>query len=125
MANFVPQKLMRPVEEFPDVPTIFAEGIYNLANTSNVAKFYLVRNDASLVAADQAQITPVAQIIFPLDGLRNSFAFLEDAINKLMAQNVISIQSLDAARAGLRHVNYGYSVRGDWLSRPFPKRNDR
>jgi hypothetical protein len=102
MADFAVQTIIRPVEEFPDVPAIYAEGIYNLANTASIAKFYLIRHDASVVAASKAQVTPVAQIIFPLDGLVSSFAFLEDAINKLIVQGVISAESLNAARAFLR-----------------------
>ena len=50
MAEFTPQAITRPSDEFPssDLPTIFADGIMNLANSGQIVKFYLFRVDPGM-----------------------------------------------------------------------------
>lgn len=98
MPEFVVQAIEPSTIEYPDVPTIFADGIINLANSAHVAKFYLYRLDPSVKDVDKAQAKACAQIVLPLDGLANTFAFLEAIIEKLQKQGLISEKQLAQAR---------------------------
>jgi hypothetical protein len=104
MAEFKKQATIPPSEEFPssELPTIFADGIRNLANTSQMAKFYLFRFDPSFTDANKAQARPCAQIVMSIDALANTFVFLENAVKQLQAQGVISEQALETARKFVR-----------------------
>jgi hypothetical protein len=77
MVEFKKQATMPPSEEFPSpgVPTIFADGIKNLANTSQMAKFYLFRFDPSFTDSGKAQVRPCAQIVMSIDALANTLFF--------------------------------------------------
>jgi hypothetical protein len=104
MVEFRQQALTPPSGEFPssDLPTIFADGILNLANTAQITKFYLFRFDPGLKDPDKAQQRTCAQIVMSIDALVASFAFLESAIDRLQTQGVVSTQALDAARKVVR-----------------------
>jgi hypothetical protein len=84
------------------LPTIFADGIVNLANTAQIAKFYLFRFDPGLKDPGKAQQRTCAQIVMSIDALVASFAFLEIVIDRLQTQGVVSTQALDAARKVVR-----------------------
>ena len=98
----VPQRQITalPDEEYPGtkIPTVFADGVINLANSSHIVKFYLFRFDPSTKDVGRAQIVPCAQVVLPFDGFINTFVFLENAIEKLRAQGIVTDQVLSAAR---------------------------
>jgi hypothetical protein len=50
MAEFQPQSTAQPDVEYPGttIPTIFADGIVNLANSAHIVKFYLFRFDPNV-----------------------------------------------------------------------------
>jgi hypothetical protein len=98
MPEFVAQAIEPSAIEYPDVPTIFADGIVNLANSGHVAKFYLYRLDPNVKDVGRAQAKTCAQIVMPLDGLTNTFAFLEAIIEKLQKQGLVSEHQLAQAR---------------------------
>ena len=100
MAEFQPQSTALPDVEYPGttIPTIFADGIVNLANSAHIVKFYLFRFDPNVKDVSKAQAIPCAQAVFPIDGFVNAFAFLESAVEKLRVQGIITDQILAAAR---------------------------
>jgi hypothetical protein len=69
MVEFTPQSIIPPSDEFPfsDLPTIFADGVMNLANSAQIAKFYLFRVDPGMKDATKAFQKPCAQIVMPID----------------------------------------------------------
>jgi hypothetical protein len=99
MSEFVPQESVTP-SEYPgeQIPTIFADGVANIANTGQIAKFYLFRFDPSLQHPSRARPTAAAQIVVSLDGLVNMMTFLEQAVAKLVQQGIILQSVVDAAR---------------------------
>lgn len=59
MVAFTPSTIIPPSEEFPSsgLPTIFADGIMNLANTTQIAKCYLFRFDPGLTDPGKAHVS--------------------------------------------------------------------
>jgi hypothetical protein len=57
-----------PVSAFPasTLPTIYADGVINLATTPQFAKFYLARNDPSMLGDNRSEQQVFAQIVMPL-----------------------------------------------------------
>jgi hypothetical protein len=104
MAQFTTQAITpHPSDEFPsDLPTIFADGIMNLANSAQIVKCYLFRVDPGMKDVTKAYQKPCAQIVMPLDALVTTFVFLEGAIEKLRGQGFVSDQALETARNNLR-----------------------
>ena len=105
MVQFTTQAITPPPsDEFPssDLPTIFADGIMNLANSAQIIKFYLFRVDPGMRDINKAYQKPCAQIVMPLDALVTTYVFLEGAIEKLRGQDFISPDALEAARKTLR-----------------------
>src|SRR5580704_11393238 len=104
MAQFTTQAITpHPSDEFPsDLPTIFADGIMNLANSAQIVKCYLFRVDPGMKDVTKAYQKPCAQIVMPLDALVTTFVFLEGAIEKLRGQGFVSDQALETARKAVR-----------------------
>jgi hypothetical protein len=104
MVQFTTQAITPPLsDEFPsDLPTIFADGIMNLANSAQIVKCYLFRVDPGVKDVTKAYQKPCAQIVMPLDALVNTYVFLEGAIEKLRGQGFISIETVETARKALR-----------------------
>jgi hypothetical protein len=100
MPDFQQQVTAPPDIDFPGkvIPTVFADGIFNLANSAHVVKFYMFRLDPSMTNQQVAQVIPCLQIVLPLDGFINAFAFLEAAVEKLRRQGVITEGVLNVAR---------------------------
>ena len=102
MAGFHAQIISPPDVNYPGmtIPTIFADGIMNLANSAHIVKFYMFRLDPSVSDVGQARAIPCAQVVLPLDGFINTFAFMQNAVDSLLKQGIITQQALDdAARA--------------------------
>jgi hypothetical protein len=86
--------------DFPpaQLPTVFADGVINLATTSSIAKFYLARNDPSFTGDNRNRMQIFAQVVMPLSGFLQAFAFFERTIDNMGKNNPIIIQELAAAR---------------------------
>lgn len=86
--------------EYPraEIPTIFADGVKNMANSTHIVKFYFYRLDPNVHDPNKAQLRTCAQAVLPMDGFINMYAFLERAIQTLQAQGIITAEALDAAR---------------------------
>ena len=75
-----------PVYPHPAIPTIFADGVANFVNSSEVFKFYLYRADPSSNGVGPPQSQPIAQIIMPMAGALGSIAFLQAVVMDLSKQ---------------------------------------
>src|ERR1700676_1456514 len=73
-----------PILPREDLPIIFADGIANFANSSEVFKFYFYRLDPSINGEGVPESRPVAQVIMPLSGVLGSIAFLNAAVADLV-----------------------------------------
>jgi hypothetical protein len=96
------QDIDAPSDEYPgiEIPTIFADGVMNLANSPHVMKFYLFRLDPSAKDMQKAQARVCAQIVLPMNGFLNMVAFLERAVEGLRAQGIVTEEDISAARDG-------------------------
>jgi hypothetical protein len=86
----------------PQLPTVFADGVTNLATSLSVAKFYLARNDPSLTGDGQNRLQVFAQIIMPISGFLQAFAFFERTIDNMAKDNPTIARELAAARKALK-----------------------
>ena len=82
----------------PVIPTIFCDGILNLANNKNIVKFYLARLDPSLQIDEQANTVIVGQVIMPMDAFIETFTFMEYWVSKIMRDGIISADQIDSSR---------------------------
>jgi hypothetical protein len=103
MVQFTTQAITPTSDEFPsDLPTIFSDGIMNLANSAQIVKFYLFRLDPGIRDVTKAYQKPCAQIVMPLDALVTTFVFLEGAIEGLRGQGFVSTEAVETARKALQ-----------------------
>jgi|SRR5579883_2001352 len=91
-------------KDFPErqFPTVFSDTILNLSTTGELAKFYLTRNDPSFTGSGQNLLQPFVQVVMPLSGFLQSFAFFERTIERMAGNNAMIAQHLEAARRMLR-----------------------
>lgn len=88
------------VYDIPDsIPTLFSDGILNLANSSSIVKFYLGRLDPQSDGTHRT--VACGQVVMPLEGFVNSIAFVERMVAKLVSEGIISQAALDVARQGI------------------------
>jgi hypothetical protein len=87
-------------EEYPgaEIPTIFADGVRNMANSPYIVKFYFYRLDPNVQDSQKAQVRTCAQAVLPIDGFINMYAFFERAIQQLQTQGIVVPEDLQAAR---------------------------
>jgi hypothetical protein len=100
MVEFHSQTIDLQAKEYPgvDIPTFFADGIINLANSPYILKFYFYRLDPNVRNPQKAEATACAQVVMPMNGFLNMYAFLEKAVETLRAQGVVTEKALDEAR---------------------------
>lgn len=86
-----------PPQEFPgfNFPTVFADGVMNIANSPHVAKMYLFRFEPSFVDANRYQQQPVAQVVMPLEAVVVMATFLERSITNLVTQGVLTKERVE------------------------------
>jgi hypothetical protein len=83
----------------PGVPSIFCDGVVNVAPSGQEAKFYLYRTDRDTVAgptqerAYRNQI--IAQIIMPLDSYIQTTLFFNRVLNALVDNGMVSQERID------------------------------
>ena len=87
--------------DFPaeTLPTVFADGVVNLANSPYVVKYYLFRFDPSLRDASISRTQAFAQVVMPMGGFVQTAVFFENALRNLVASGVVSSEDVDAARS--------------------------
>jgi hypothetical protein len=93
-------KLVTPKQEFPpaSLPTIYADGIVNLAHSGSLARFYLMRTDPSLDGSERYQVQAFAQVVMPLLALVQTAVFLEIEVKRLVSRGLVDQKFVDEAR---------------------------
>lgn len=101
MSDSVAPAVAQPLTPFPSPTTevLFADGVWSLTNSPSVVKYYLVRLDPSFAGDGKVQANPIAQIVMPIDGFVNMFAFFEAQLQNLVNGGVVSHEHLERARA--------------------------
>jgi len=96
----------QPPTEFPSPTTdvVFADGVWSLTSSPAVVKYYLARFDPSFAGDGRVQVNAVVQVVMPIDGFVNMFAFFEAQLRDLINRGFVSEERLEQARAVLRQV---------------------
>jgi hypothetical protein len=95
-----------PALDFPPVnfPTIFADGVQNLAHSPTVVKFYLMRFDPAFKDSNRSQLTPVIQVVMPVDSFAQTALFFQRALENLIHQNIISQLQIEEIRRDVSNI---------------------
>lgn len=91
--------LVVPKYAFNPVPTLYADGIANVATGPGTVRTYLIRFDPSLMEHTDASPTVTAQLIMPTNGFLMIATFFEAQIKSMLASGQITQQTLDEVRA--------------------------
>jgi hypothetical protein len=96
-----PVTILPTKEDYPPwfLPTIYADGIANLAPSNQVVKFYLYRTDPHVMAKPEQQNQLVAQIILPIPSFVFTAVFFEKALKQFVAQGNVPQSLVDTVRA--------------------------
>jgi hypothetical protein len=88
-------------EEYPStlLPTIFADGVANLAQGPHIMKFYLFRQEPSATGAGPYRNQVVTQIVMPVEGFVAMTAFFEKAIQNFIENGQIQREVWESARS--------------------------
>lgn len=81
------------------VPTVFADGITNLAPAHGTVRFYLYRSDPETTGGVIYKNQVFAQIIMPSAGFAVTAAFIERALKHFAAEGSMPLETINAARA--------------------------
>jgi hypothetical protein len=97
-----------PANDFPpsQFPTVFADGVMSIANSSTVVKFFLFRFEPSFSGSGQSQTQPFAQVVMPMDGFAATFSFFEAAVKKYIEQGLITQSRLDEFRKIYTNIEF-------------------
>jgi hypothetical protein len=82
----------------PTIPTVFADGVMNLAPSTNVVKFYLYRIDPSMKGGSNYLNQAFAQVVMPLVGFAQTAVFFELALKDLVKRGLVTDEQMAAAR---------------------------
>jgi len=80
------------------LPTIFADGVPNVAPSPQVIKFYLYRTEPHTSGAGLPKNQVVGQVVMPVFGFLQMVAFFDYAVENFIKQGTISQEAWDAAR---------------------------
>src|SRR5262245_46697378 len=77
-------RVMRVEEGFPPatLPTVFADGVVNVAPSASVIRFYLYRADPEQTGKGEYQNQAVVQIVMPVLGFVQMATFFEKAVKQ-------------------------------------------
>lgn len=82
----------------PTLPTIYCDGIANVAPSPHFVKFYLFRQDPDQAAKPKYKNQIVAQIIMPVHAFIYAGLFFEEALKQFVEQGTISQQMVDQVK---------------------------
>jgi hypothetical protein len=84
-----------------DVPTLFCDGIVNLAPSAQVARFYLFRTDPDTAGQQSSQNQVIAQIVMPLEAFVVTSVFFSRALQQMIASGLVAQEHVNELNAGL------------------------
>ena len=80
------------------LPTVFADGVANLAQSGEVVKFYLTRTDPSTNIPSESKVQIFAQVVMSMTGFIDAAHFFEQALDNYVKNGVISQERRNDAR---------------------------
>ena len=80
------------------MPTLYVDGLANLAPISGNIKFYLYSTDPETRGQLPYKNRMVSQIVMPMPGFALAAAFIEKALKHFAAAKSIPIETINAAR---------------------------
>jgi hypothetical protein len=87
----------------PTIPTVYVDGVRNLAHTLYTAKFYLYRDDPILDANRADHLSqPVAQVVMPMPSFVAMALFFSDALDRLVREGRVNQSDIDAFKASVK-----------------------
>ena len=86
----------------PTLPSIYCDGILNVAPSAHVVKFYLYRQDPDQAAKPRYKNQVIAQVIMPVRAFVNSGLFFERALKQFVEQGTISQQMVDEIKLSIQ-----------------------
>jgi hypothetical protein len=100
MALGDPANITVPTEKFPpaSLPTIYTDGAFNLAPTSEVVKFYLFRNAPPFDGSSDFMAQPFVQVAMPTSAFLGMVYFFEQNIKELLEKKLISAELVAEAK---------------------------
>jgi hypothetical protein len=79
-------------------PTIFVDGVANIAPTAQVVKFYLYRTDPDATGKPQYKNQVYAQVVMPTAGFIATAVFFERALRFLVEKKYVTEAALEELR---------------------------
>jgi hypothetical protein len=89
-------------DDFPpwNFPTVFADGVSSISQSSGNVKFYLARIEPNLHGTGTSQVTPFAQVVMSATSFAHTVVFFEQQLKIMIEQRVISEEFMTKLRAG-------------------------
>lgn len=99
-APTAPVTIIPLTEGFPSsaLPTVFADGIANVAPANGVIRFYLYRSDPDQVGGPAYKNQAIAQVVMPVSGFLQAAAFFEKSVDFFVSQGTIAHDAVIFAR---------------------------
>jgi hypothetical protein len=84
-------------EGFPPltIPTIFCDGIANLAPSAQVMKFYLFRSDPEQTGKPRYKNQILGQVVMPISAFIVAAVFFEKSLKQIVEKGTISQDMVD------------------------------
>jgi len=104
MAEAPKVELISIEEGFPHstVPTIFCDGIANLAPSPHVVKFYLFRQDPDQTGKPKYKNQILAQIVMTVPGFIYTVLLGEQALKQFVEQGTIPQETIDNIKSSIQ-----------------------
>lgn len=83
----------------PSMPVIFSDGIESMSHGSEVVKFYLGRFDSEIGATGPSKLATACQVVMPITAFVAAALFMEERVERLIADGKVSRADVEAARA--------------------------
>jgi hypothetical protein len=100
MTDETPDSAPEPTYPAFNFPTVFSDGVSNMAWSGQFVKFFLSRMEPSVnVVGAPAQQRAIAQVVMPMDGFLATFVFFEYIISSLIRDGVITEEHLNNLRS--------------------------
>ena len=91
----------------PTLPTLYCDGIANLAPSPQVVKFYLFRQDPDMMGKPRYKNQILAQVIMPVRAFIYSALFFENSLKQFVEQGTIPQEVVDEMKRAIQTSSSG------------------
>jgi hypothetical protein len=99
-----PESPVTQVKIVSDIPVVFADAVSMQTYGPGISKFYLVRIDPDPLGAGSNKVAAVLQVVMPMDGFIQMWAFFEQRLKTMLKDGVISKSEIDKAREAVQQL---------------------